>query len=579
LGLVHDGKFLHGRQWLQQFRDVAARLADRDEEKSVSDEESMSDDMETSDELDVKRRDFLKGIALVPASGALLAVSGLPGCATANKAAPTADAQPSKATGPKSTPEFAGDMLTSDMDGLGPDGKPTGMRATFTGSSRANAVAAEAMKHKMKLTQEEQAILDGSEGPDKAKLMKILVTFGNAFGAERLVDLGGAPHSNMFIGAGYMKSMIAMLDECAKAGLKSYAPYTVNPRPYDVYNVQNNPKDMTMVYEGYPLQKELDYVHVRLGAPDLNRRSCACYIDEIGNAPEPGTYVAWAESSAVNYGNSVLGIRTNRNGAGMDLIQAMLGKAPLFGLMTDEGRKAKWLIDVKTSKEPDWGAVGTAIGRKCVEDVPYVTGLDKYFEGGKVTPDNLHLLKAMGSATASSGAVGLYHVEGVTPDAKELGRDLLEKGYETYVIDDEEQARIVSTFPNLWPEKDGDPTAAFIGCPHNTYHEIIKWCRLVTDALAEAGQTEAAIPVYMFTPNTVRNRAIMENGELISKAKRAGMHATNMCSVSYAGMKGFSERVRAVTNSAKTRNYSSIRYFPDEILVKIIVTGKIPKGA
>ncbi|MGD8213384.1 MAG: hypothetical protein PVH37_27770 [Desulfobacterales bacterium] len=81
--------------------------------------------------------------------------------------------------------------------------------------------------------------------------MKILV----AFGAEKLVDLGGAPHSYMFIGSAYMKSMIKMLDECAKAGLKAglkaYAPYTVNPRPYDVYNVQNNPKGMTMIYEGY----------------------------------------------------------------------------------------------------------------------------------------------------------------------------------------------------------------------------------------------------------------------------------------------------------------------------------------
>ncbi|MGD9360593.1 MAG: aconitase X [Desulfobacterales bacterium] len=94
--------------------------------------------------------------------------------------------------------------------------------------------------------------------------------------------------------------------------------------------------------------------------PDLNYRTCACYLDEVGIAPKPGTYVAWAESSAVNYDNSVLGIRTNRNGAGMDLIQAILSKAPLFGLMTDEGRMAKWLVEVKTTKVPDWGAVGTA---------------------------------------------------------------------------------------------------------------------------------------------------------------------------------------------------------------------------
>ncbi len=521
----------------------------------------------------MNRRQFIKRSTMACAAVALL--HGHLQAQAKKTAAPAS----SGSSGTGKVPDYAKDMLTSDMNGIGPDGKPTGQRATYTGASMANATAEKAMRHKMKLTKEEQAILDGKDGKEKAKLMKILVAFGNTFGAEQLVDLGGAPHSNMFIGAPYMSSMIKMLDVCAKAGLKSYATYTVNPRPYDVYNVQNNAKDMTMIYEGYKLQWDLDYVHVRLGAPDLNYRTCACYLEEVGNAPEPGTYVAWAESSAVNYGNSVLGIRTNRNGAGMDLIQAMLGKAPLFGLMTDEGRKAKWLIEVKTSKEPDWGAIGTAIGRKCVEDVPYITGLDRYFKGGKVTADNMHLLKAMGSATASSGAVGLYHVEGVTPDAKEKGRKLLAKGYKTYVIDDKEQARIISTFENLWPKKDGDPTAAFIGCPHNTYHEVIKWGKLVTEALDKAGKTEAAIPVYMFMPNKVRDRAIEEHGELISKMKRAGMHATNMCSVSYAGMKGFSERVRGVTNSAKTRNYSTIRYFPDEILVKIIVTGKIQKGA
>jgi len=522
----------------------------------------------------MKRRSFIKVIATLPLLPSMLYAKD--GKVQAGEAAaPTSSA----ATGTAELPDYAKNFLTSDMDGLGPDGKPTGMRATFTGASKVNSKAEEAMQHRMKLTKEEQAILNGSEGKEKAKLMKILVAYGNAFGAEKLVDLGGAPHSNLFVGAGYMKSMIDMLDQCAKAGLKSYAPYTVNPRPYDVYNVQNNARDMTMVYEGYPLQRDLDYVHVRLGAPDLNYRSCACYLDEVGNAPKPGTYVAWAESSAVNYGNSVLGIRTNRNGGGMVELCAMLGKAPLFGLMTDEGRKAKWLVEVKTSEEPDWGAIGTAIGRKVVEDIPYITGLEKYFKGGKVTNENMHLLKAMGSATASSGAVGLYHVEGVTPDAKEKGRKLLVKGYKTYVIDDKEQARVISTFPNLWPEKDGDPTAAFIGCPHNTYHEIVKWGRMVTEALDKAGKKKAAIPVYMFTPNTVRARVIKEEGELASKMLQAGMHATNMCSVSYAGMKGFSERVRGVTNSAKTRNYSSIRYFPDEILVQIIVTGKIPRGA
>jgi predicted aconitase len=527
----------------------------------------------------MKRRDFVKAIpatALLPAalsaeSASAQIAKGRAGTAQVAQASGQAPAGTSWA---KEVPDFAEHFLTSDMEGLGPDGKPTGQKMTFTGASKADTKPDTASKQ-MTLTEEEQAILDGKEGEEKAKLMKILVAFGNAFGAEKLVDLGGAPHSNMFIGAEYMRSMIDMLEKCVDAGLKSYATYTVNPRPYDVYNVQNNPQEMKLIYQGYPLQARLDYIHSQLGAPDLNYRSCACYIDEVGNAPEPGTYVAWAESSAVNYGNSVLGVRTNRNGAGMDLICAMLGKAPLFGLMTDEGRQAKWLIDVKTSKEPDWGTLGTAIGRKCVEDVPYVAGIDKYFEGGEVTPDNLHILKAMGSATASSGAVGLYHVEGVTPEPKKKGRDLLVEGYQTYVYDDAEEQKTIATFENLWKEKDGDPTAAFIGCPHNTYQEVVKWGEMVVEALEKAGQEKAAIPVYLFCVNKVRDRLLAEETELAGKMFRAGMHATNMCAVVYSGMKGFSERVRGITNSAKTRAYSNIRYLPDQTIVNAIVTGKI----
>ena len=508
----------------------------------------------------MKRRSFIKVIATLPLLPSMLYAKD--GKVQAGEAAAQSS---SGASGTGKLPDFAGKILHSDMDvrtGREADHKPDPKKP-----------------HQMRLTREEQDIMNGSKGPVMAKVMKIIVAHGNAFGADKLVELGGACHSSMYFGVAYMAPLIKIFNECAEAGLKAYAPYTVNPRPYDVYNVNNNPTDMTLIYEGYATQRDVDYIHVRLGSPDLNYRSCACYVDEIGNAPKPGTYVAWAESSAVNYGNSVLGLRTNRNATGMELLCALLGKAPRFGLMTDEGRRAKWLVEVKTRKEPDWGVVGTAIGRKVVEDVPYITGLEKYFKGGKVTNENMHLLKAMGSATAAAGAVGLYHVEGVTPDAKEKGRKLLVKGYKTYVIDDAEQERAIATFKNLWPDKDADPTACFIGCPHNTYHETVKWGNMVTEALKKAGKEKAAIPVYMFLANVVRARLIEEEPELAGAMRRAGMRPTNMCSVSYAGMKGFSERVRGVTNSAKTRNYSSIRYFPDDVLLEIIVTGKIPRGA
>jgi len=526
----------------------------------------------------MKRRDFIKAIpaaALAPAALSSTTAEAqqtnaeIKGAEVMTAKTP---AQPA-AGGSKEVPGFAQHFLTSDMDGLGPDGKPTGQKATFSGTSKADAKA-DSASSKMELTDEEQAILDGKEGPEKAKLMKILVRFGETFGATKLVELGGAPHSNLYIGAPYLESLIIMLEQCAAAGLKAYAPYTVNPRPYDVYNVQNNPTEMQLIAEGYPLQMRLDAVHSQLGAPDLNFRSCACYIDDVGNAPKPGTPVAWCESSAVNYGNSVLGIRTNRYGAGMEMLCAMLGKAPEFGLMTDEGRKAKWLIDVKTSEEPDWGVLGTAIGRKCVEDIPYIAGVDKYF-GGEVTNDNWQKLKYMGSATAAAGAVGCYHVEGVTPEPKEKRQVMLAEDFQTYVFDDKEQQAILDTFENLWDDPDGNPTAVFIGCPHCNYEETIRWAKMFVDAVDAAGQEKLAIPAYIFAPTVTRTRALLEEPELASRALGAGVRVTNMCGVSYSGMKGFSERVRAVTNSAKNRNYSPVRYFPDKKLVDIAVTGKV----
>ena len=514
------------------------------------------------------RREFVQIVPLT-ALGAGLAAQ--PGKAQAGKDSSQGAAAEERQ---RELPEYAGKLQHSDGSVIAEDGK------THPGfQHQSNDKSDPKAPYQMPLTEAEQEILAGKQGPELAKIMQIVVAHGNAFGAERLVDLGGAPHSSLYTGTDYMKPMIDLFQQCADAGLKAYASYPVNPRCYDLYNVNNNETDMQLIYEGYRYQRDLDWVHAQLGAPDLNYRSCACYVDEVGNAPPPGTYVAWAESSAINYGNSVLGLRTNRNAGGMELLCALLGKAPLFGLMTDEGRMANWLVEVKTTEEPDWGVLGTAIGLKVIDGVPFITGIDKHL-GDKVTNDNMHLLKKMGSATAASGAVGLYHVENLTPDAQQKGRQLLQEGYQTYVFDDAEQARVLSTFPVEWKGRPKKPTVCLIGCPHNTYHEILWWGQKVTEALEKRGLETAAIPTKLFCSHVVRDHLVKDESLLVGKMTEAGMRFTNMCTVSYAGMKGFSERTFAVTNSPKTRNYyPECRYLPDSVLIDVICTGEIPPGA
>jgi hypothetical protein len=119
-----------------------------------------------------------------------------------------------------------------------------------------------------------------------------------------------------------------------------------------------------------------------------------------------------------------------------------------------------------------------------------------------------------------------------------------------------------------------------IGCPHNTYQELLSWGKKVTEALEKRGLKTAAIPTRLFCSFPVRDRLVKEQPILVGKMTQANMRFTNMCTVSYAGMKGFSERTFGVTNSPKTRNYyPSVRYLKDDVLIEVICTGKIPKGA
>jgi predicted aconitase len=431
--------------------------------------------------------------------------------------------------------------------------------------------------HKIKLTKEEQDIMDGKKGDALAKVMKTVSAYGELFGADKLVDLGGNPHTVLMFGSAAVEPIIDIFNECADAGLKSYAEYTIDPRPYDFYNLETAPENQYALQDAYSLQGELEKVHLRLGAKSYNYWSCACYWPEVGNAPEKGTNLAWSESSAVNYSNSALGSRSNRNSGGIEMLCNILGKAPHFGLMTDEGRKAKWLIEVKTTDEPQWSVLGGAIGMKVMEEVPFIAGIERYL--GQFDDISMGKLKDMGAATATNGAVGLYHVENITPDALEQGRDLLAEGYQTYVIDDAEVERVRKDYPNLWTNKDARPTRAFVGCPHNSFHQLHDWGMKVTHGLESRGQATVAIPLHLFCGPLVFDHFLDEHPEMVRDLKRVGVNFTNTCPLTFAGIPGITKTEFFVTNSNKTREYTNARFFNDDVLLEIILTGEIPAEA
>ncbi len=423
---------------------------------------------------------------------------------------------------------------------------------------------------KMKLTPEQQAIYDGEQGAERAKIMKSLVLFGEAFGAEKMVPVTGKyGHLVTSFGLSFLTPVFDLVQELLDAGVVSKQPFSVDPYPLDP-NVPASPLERLTWKAIYLKQKPYDKQLKKMGLMNDRAYTCTCYMDEVGNIPEKGDVLSWAESSAVVYANSVLGARCNRNSGIYELFGSILGFVPYYGFLTDEGRKAKWVVEVRTSKKPEAQVLGSAIGMKVMDEVPYIRGLDHWL-GGTLDDAAKAYLKDMGAATASNGAVGLYHVAGITPEAADLGESLVAEGAKHYVIDDAELERVKANYPNIWKKPDARPRLAFIGCPHCSLDQLKDWAHRIPEALAREGRTKVAVPTVVSSAPDVL--AAFDGTPEKRKLLATGAKLTYICPLMY--MDNPATDLPVVTCSNKLRTYTSARYFDEDDLLRIIARGRI----
>ena len=422
----------------------------------------------------------------------------------------------------------------------------------------------------MVLTQEQQEILNGSKGPVMAKVLKTLVLYGEVFGAEKLVPVTSKyGHIVTSFGVSVIKDAIgALMDELISSGVVSKQQFTADPRPTDP-NVPKSFLEDIVFKVMYGPQKHYEEQLQNVGLLSEDSFTCTSYLDEVGNIPQKGDVLSWAESSAVNYANSVLGARCNRNSGIIEMFGSIAGYVPYFGLLTDEGRKADWIVEVKTSSLPLPQLLGSAVGMKVLEDVPYVKGLDKW-----LSPldncDTIAYLKNFGAASASNGSVGLYHVEGITPEAKESGEELIKDNAKHYVIDDEEINRIKNSYPIMWKDKNAKPKLCFIGCPHLSYSEAINWARAIQEGLKESGNKKVVIPTVFTLSPQVKNKLKGTEEEKILQS--SGVILSSICPLMYMNNPLCAKKA-VITNSNKLRTYTSSRYYTDEE-IRDIITGR-----
>jgi len=373
----------------------------------------------------------------------------------------------------------------------------------------------------MYLTEKEQRMFDGEEGYAVQKSMEILVALGNIYGADRLVKVG----SVQVAGVSYHNlgdAGLEFLNELARDGQVKVLT-TLNPAGMDLENW----RQLGISQEFAEKQNQVIDAFSRMGI----LISCTCTPYLIGNLPRYREHLAWSESSAVTFANSVIGARTNREGGPSALAAAFVGKTPCYGLHLDENRAAdiKIQVNANLTKLSDWGALGYSIGRKAENKIPYITG---------IKDAELDELKSFCASVVTYGAKPLFYMKGITPATENL-----QTPRETVTI---EQRDIREAYDNINDDVDYIDFVC-IGCPHCSIKEISEVAELLKDRKISEN-TEFWVATSRTAKQLADKRGYTETIE-----KAGGKFACDTC-MAVAPLKG---RFKALaTTSAKGCFYS-----------------------
>lgn len=348
----------------------------------------------------------------------------------------------------------------------------------------------------MRLTDHEKAMLDGQHGAARARAMDLLVRYGEALGAERLVETTNV--------AGAFNASTPSIRHIAEQGFdKVYSelnldsdetveiPRMAVPTCQLITGIDN---DNWQVQGVDPALAELQKQSERfLGQRGVNLMA-TCTPYQVGNVPVKGEHCAWMESSAVIYCNSVLGARTNVEGKESTGAAALTGRIPYWGYHLPENRFGTHLIelDIEIDDMMDWGLLGYFIGYAVEEDIPVLNGVRHQ--------PNLIKLKHFGAAAASSGGVEMYHIPGVTPEA-----DTVEEAFgprsilETIRYGARERR---DTYEKIQSATDRKVDFIMLGCPHNSIEQM----ELIAHLL-EGRKIHPDVQLWVHTPRAIRQVA------------------------------------------------------------------------
>ncbi len=365
-------------------------------------------------------------------------------------------------------------------------------------------------------------MLQGEYGPIKQKAMEILVALGDIFNADRLIEVVSVQVSGVSyktIGDAGLKWVESMSSE------KVVVPTTLNPSGMDLRLW----KQMGIPPVFADKQMQIIKAYMMLGAKPV----CSCTPYLTGHSPKLRDHLAWSESSAVCYANSVLGARTNREGGPSALVSALIGKTPNYGYHLDKNRQPtiQVKVDVPLHEESDFGALGYYIGKMVNNGVPYFTD---------IKDPSADSMKSLAASLAASGGVAMYHIKGFTPESANFEL----KGVERTVVSSD---NISASYEKLSTFQSGEVDVVAIGCPHASLSEVRKVAGLIR------GQKIAKnTKLWIFT--SVSTKLMAERFGYLNEIIKAGGEVFTDCCMVVAPVEEFGFKTMAV-NSAKAAIY------------------------
>lgn len=391
----------------------------------------------------------------------------------------------------------------------------------------------------MQLTPLEEAMLAGAEGPAVRRAMQIVVTLGRIYEAERLlpvasVQVAGVSYRNLG------EAGLEFVSDWAAEGAQVRVPTTLNPAGTDLRDWQR----LGFTREFATQQIKVIAAYARMGI----ETTCTCTPYYVGNVPPYGAHLAWSESSAVCYANAVLGARTNREGGPSALAAAICGRTADYGLHRDAARRATHRVGVRcpVAAPHEYAALGYEVGRRVADGVPWFEGLDLPPAGPEwlaaeqgALAEASDRLKLLGAALASSGAVALYHIAGVTPEARQ-SPDLCPAEATEITIESLEPATAALNTPVRSID------LVVLGCPHASLDEL----RQAADCLRGKHVRSA---LWITSARAIRERA-SEHGWVQAIEEAGGQVVADGCVV-VAPMRELRYHTLA-TNSAKMASYA-----------------------